>query len=131
MKRVLSLAACAFLALLASLTIATAASSPLITRHRTITCPFLVNGRLTIDVPPRSGAMPTIDFDYPAKVTMFSFRDRNLFLVAVDEASPSRLRIIISAQLNRNSGRYDGQFFVDSGGNQLMHDNGPVHCRVG
>jgi hypothetical protein len=62
---------------------------------------------------------------------MFSFRDRNLFLVAVDEGDPSRLRIVVSAQLNRKSGTYDGQIFTDTGGNQLMYDNGPVHCTVG
>ena len=127
MKRVLSIAACAAAALVTSLTIATAASSPVVTRHRTITCPFLADGSLTIDVPPARNAMPKIDFDYPATATMFSFRDNTLFLVGMESA---RLRVIVSAQRNRKSGSYDGQIFVDMGGNQLMHYNGPVHCTV-
>ena len=127
MKRVLSIAVCTAAAVVASLTIAAAASSPVITRHRIITCPFLADGSLTIDVPPARNAMPKIDFDYPATATMFSFRDNNLFLVAMES---SRLRVIVSAQRNRKSGSYDGQIFVDMGGNQLMHYNGPVHCSV-
>ena len=121
------IAACAAATLLASLAAASAASSPVVTRHRTITCPFLADGSLTIDVPPARNAMPKIDFDYPATATMFSFRDNNLFLVAMESA---RLRVIVSAQRNRKSGSYDGQIFVDMGGNQLMHYNGPVHCTV-
>jgi hypothetical protein len=127
MKRASFIAACAAAALLTSLTAAIAASSPVITRHRTITCPFLADGSLTIDVPPARNAMPKIDFDYPATATMFSFRDNNLFLVGMES---SRLRVIVSAQLNKMSGSYDGQIFVDMGGNQLMHYNGPVHCRL-
>jgi hypothetical protein len=130
MTRAPLIAACAAVALLASLTVATAASSPVITRHRTISCPFLADGHLTLDVPPARNAKPSIDFDYPAKATLFSFRDNNLFLVAMDESDSSRLRVVISAQRNRRSGSYDGQIFVDMGGNQLMHYNGPVHCRV-
>jgi hypothetical protein len=131
MIRALPIAACAAAALLASLAAATAASSPVITWHRTITCPFLADGSLTIDVPPARNAMPKIDFDYSSKATLFSFRDNNLFLVAMDESESSRLRVVVSAQRNRKSGSYDGQIFVDMGGNQLMHYNGPVHCRVG
>jgi len=127
MKRVLSIAVCAAAAVVASLTIASAASSPVVTRHRIITCPFLADGNLTIDVPPARNAMPKIDFDYPATATMFSFRDNNLFLVAMES---SRLRVIVSAQRDRKSGSYDGQIFVDMGGNQLMHYNGPVRCTV-
>jgi len=101
-------------------------------KQRVITCPFLKEGRVTFDVPAKLGAMPTeIDFDYPAKATRFSFRDGNLSLVAMDEGEPSRVRIVISAQLNRKSGAYEGQIFVDMGGNQLMLHNGPVRCTVG
>ena len=128
MTRAPLIATCAAVALLASLAAASAASSPVVTRHRTITCPFLADGSLTIDVPPARNAMPKIDFDYPATATMFSFRDNNLFLVGMES---SRLRVVISAQLNKKSGSYDGQIFVDMGGNQLMHYNGPVHCTVG
>jgi len=127
MKRAFLTAACAAAALLASLTAASASSSPVITRHRIITCPYLANGSLTVDVPPARNVMPKIDFDYPATATLFSFRDNNLFLVGMES---SRLRVVISAQRNRRTGSYDGQIFVDMGGNQLMHYNGPVHCRV-
>ena len=118
------------IALIASINAASAASSPP-TKAVTITCPFLENGRLTIAVPANRKSLPKIDFDYDAKATLFSFRDGNLFLVAFDESDRSRLRVIISAQLNKKSGTYDGQFFTDTGGNELMQDNGPVHCTVG
>ena len=129
-RRLLSLLGCVPIALIVGLAVADASSEPR-PRRQTITCPFLANGRLTIDVPANHKSLPKIDFDYPSKVTMFSFRDRNLFLVAVDEGDPSRLRVVVSAQLNKTSGSYDGQIFTDTGGNQLMHDNGPVHCTVG
>ena len=110
-----------------SIVASTAASS----KQRVITCPFLKEGRVTFDVPAKLGAMPTeIDFDYPAKATQFSFRDGNLSLVAMDEGEPSRVRIVISAQLNKKSGAYEGQILVDMGGNQLMLHNGPVRCAV-
>jgi len=108
------------------------ASTAVLSKQRVITCPYLKEGRVTFDVPAKLGAMPTeIDFDYPAKATRFSFRDGNLSLVAMDEGEPSRVRIVISAQLNKKSGAYEGQIFVDMGGNQLMLHNGPVRCTVG
>jgi len=115
--------------LLALSIVAGAAAS---SNQRIITCPFLKEGRVTFDVPAKLGDVPTeIDFDYPAKATRFSFRDGNLSLVAMDEGEPSRVRIVISAQLNKKSGAYEGQIFVDMGGNQLMLHNGPVRCTVG
>jgi hypothetical protein len=113
--------------LILSIVAGTAAAS-----KQKVTCPFLKEGRVTFDVPAKLGALPTdIDFDYPAKASSFSFRDRNLSLVAMDEGDPSRVRIVISAQLNKKSGAYEGQIFVDMGGNQLMLHNGPVRCTVG
>jgi hypothetical protein len=107
------------------------ASTTALSKQRLITCPFLKEGRVTFAVPAKLGAMPTeIDFDYPAKATRFSFRDGNLSLVAMDEGEPSRVRIVISAQLKRKSGAYEGQIFVDMGANQLMLHNGPVRCTV-
>lgn len=114
--------------LLLSLVASAAASSG----PRVITCPFLQEGRVTFDVPAKFGALPSrIDFDYPVKATHFSFRDGNLSLIAMDEEEPSRVRIVISAQLNRKRRAYEGQIFVDMGGNQLMLHNGPVRCTVG
>ena len=129
MKRLFPAAGCVALALTASLAFPAAASAAA-ARHRTITCPFLKAGRLTFNVPAKQGDLPEIDFDYPAKATQFSFRDGNLSLVAMDEGEPSRLRIVVSAQLNKKRGSYDGQIFVDMGGNQLMLHNGPVRCTV-
>jgi hypothetical protein len=104
-----------------------AASNP----KKIITCPFLEEGRVTFDVPAKLGDLPReIDFDYPAKATEFSFRDGNLSLIAMDESEPSRVRIMISAQRNKKSGAYEGQIFVDMGGNQLMLHNGPVRCTI-
>src|SRR5262245_60516455 len=121
MKRVFPIVGCIPIALITSLALsapATPASS-----KRKITCPYLQTG-LTFDVPAKLGDLPEVDFDYPAKASLFSFRDGSLLLVAMDEGDPSRLRIAISAQLNRKSGTYDGQIVVDMGGNQLMLHNG-------
>ncbi len=100
------------IALMTSLAFSTAVNSAP-SRHKTITCPFLKEGRLTF-----------------AKATSFSFRDGNLLLVAMDEGESSRLRVVVSAQLNKKNGSYDGQIFVDMGGTQLMLHNGPVRCTV-
>ena len=131
MRAVLSLS-CALIAFAVSLAVAPAASAAPGAKHKTITCPFLAEGRVTFDVPAKFGGLPKdVDFDYPAKATEFSFRDGNLLLVAMDESSRSRLRVLVSAQINKKSGAYEGQIFVDMGGNQLMLHNGPVRCTVG
>ncbi len=110
----------------------------LVTLHQTaiaaaaksITC-FYANGQqLSFDVPKKIGGLPPIEFDYPSKVTLFSFRDDNLLLVAMDEAEKSRVRIVISAQRGKGKTSYDGQILTDSGGNQIMLDNGPVSCKA-
>ncbi len=49
----------------------------------------------------------------------------------MDEAEPSRLRLVISAQLNKAKGTYDGQIVIDAGGNELQLDNAPVSCKAG
>lgn len=114
--------------LLLSLVVSKAASSA----QMVITCPFLKEGRVIFEVPAKFGAMPTqINFDYPAKAAHFSFRDGNLVLVAMDAEEPSRVRIVISAQLNKKSRAYEGQIFVDMGCHQAMLHNGPVRCMVG
>jgi hypothetical protein len=128
-KRIFAAVGCLPVALIASFAVPAAVSSAP-ARHRTITCPFLKEGRLTFDVPAKPGDLPEVDFDYPAKAISFRFRDGNLLLVAMDEGEPSRLRVVVSAQLNKKSGSYDGQIFVDMGGNQLMLHNGPVRCTV-
>jgi len=130
MKRILPIVGCVPIALITSLAFSAAASPAASARHKTITCPFLKAGRLTFDVPAKLGDLPEIDFDYPAKATLFSFRDGDLLLVAMDEGEPSRLRIVVSAQLNKKSGTYDGQTVVDMGGNQLMLHSGPVRCTI-
>jgi hypothetical protein len=123
---------CGLVALTAAFVLSLVANTAASAAQKMITCPFLKEGRLTFDVPAKLGGMPTeIDFDYPAKATRFSFRDGNLSLIAMDEGDPSRVRIVVSAQLNKKSGAYEGQIFVDMGGNQLMLHNGPVRCTVG
>ena len=77
-----------------------------------------------------AAVLPKIDFDYPAKASLFYIVDGNLLLVANDEEDPSRTRIVISAQLNKAKGTYDGQIVVDMGGNELQLYNGPVSCRA-
>jgi len=99
--------------------------------HRTITCPLPSGETLTFVKPAKLGDLPKIELDYPSKVTLFSFRDENFLAVAVDEAEPSRVRLVISAQLNKAAGTYDGQLVIDQGGNELQLDNGPVRCKAG
>jgi hypothetical protein len=99
---------------------------------KTITCPFLEERHVSFDVPARLGGLPKeIDSEDPVKATRFSFRDRNLLFVAMDESDPSRPRIVISAQLDKKTGAYVGQIVVDMGGYELMLHNGPVRCTVG
>ena len=129
MKRNFSLLGCVALAL-TSLTFASAPSAAA-AKPKRITCPFLKAGSVSFDVPAKLGDLPKeIDFDYDSKATRFSFRDGNLSLIAMDESDPGRVRVVISAQRNKKSGTYDGQIFVDMGGNQLMLHNGPVRCTV-
>jgi len=97
---------------------------------KSITCSYADGQKLTFDVPKKFGGLPPIDFDYPAKVTRFSFRDDNLLLVAMDESEKSRVRIVISAQRNKANNVYEGQIVTDLGGHQLMLDNGPVSCKA-
>jgi hypothetical protein len=131
MKCVPGTVGCIVLLLTSGLALLVANRPAVASSLKTITCPYLQAEDLRFDVPANLGDLPTIDFDYPAKVTIFSFRDGHLLLVAMDEGEPSRLRIVISAQLNKARGTYDGQFVVDMGGNQLQLDSGPVSCRVG
>jgi hypothetical protein len=97
---------------------------------KAITCPITKHVSLKFDVPAKIGDLPEIDFPFPSKVTIFAFRDRNFLAIAVDETDPSRIRIVISAQLNKAKGTYDGQFVADFGGNELQLDNGGVICRM-
>ncbi|HKO71335.1 MAG TPA: hypothetical protein VJV58_10420 [Bradyrhizobium sp.] len=97
---------------------------------KSITCTYPQDQALTFDVPKKLGGLPPIEFDYSSKVTRFSFRDNNLLLVAMDEVEQTRVRIIISAQFDKAKGTYSGQIVTDTGGNQLMLDNGPVTCKV-
>jgi hypothetical protein len=97
---------------------------------KSISCAYANGQALTFEVPKKLGGLPSIEFDYPSKVTLFSFRDDNLLLVAMDEAEKSRVRIVISAQRGKGKATYDGQILTDSGGNQIMLDNGPVRCKA-
>src|SRR5262249_21651314 len=100
------------------------------TSTKSVTCSITDFVSLKFDIPAKLGDLPEIDFSYPSKVVVFSFRDRNLLAIAVDEVDPSRVRVVISAQLKKGKGTYDGQFVADFGGNQLQLDNGPVICRT-
>jgi hypothetical protein len=70
---------------LAAATMAAHAVSP----HRTITCPYPLDPEeaLSVVAPAKIGDLPPIDFDYPARVTRFSFRDGHLLLIAMDRKS--------------------------------------------
>jgi hypothetical protein len=81
-------------------------------------------------VPAKLGDLPPIEFDYPAKVTRFSFRDGHLLMIAMDQEERARVRVVVSAQLNKAKGTYDGQIVLDLGGHQIMMQQGPVSCTV-
>jgi hypothetical protein len=95
-----------------------------------ITCTYPQDQTLSFDVPKKSGGLPPIAFDYPSTVTRFSFRDGNLLVVAMDADEKTRVRVVISAQLDKAKGIYAGQIVTDTGGNQPMLDNGPVTCKA-
>jgi len=97
---------------------------------KSISCTYAQGQQLTFDVPKKLGGLPPIEFDYPSKVTLFSFRDNNLLLVAMDQAEKSRVRIVISAQRDKAKSSYDGQILTDLGGNEIQLDNGPVSCKA-
>jgi hypothetical protein len=118
-------AAIAGLALVAAVDLAAAAGAP-----KTVACSYMEGQELTFLAPKKIGDLPPIEFDYPSKASLFSFRDGNLLLVAMDEGEPSRVRIVISAQRAKGKSSYDGQFLVDMGGNQVQFDNGPVTCKA-
>lgn len=92
---------------------------------KTIAC-----GDLQFSPPAKMGDLPNLDFSYPVNVTRFSFRDGNLLLVGMDQGESSRVRVLISAQLNAKSRTYIGQIFRDDGGNEIQLDNGPITCTV-
>ena len=98
--------------------------------HKALTC-VLPGGSRTFVAPAKLGDLPKIELDYPSKVTLFSFRDGNFLVVAMDESESSRVRLVISAQHDKVTGAYEGQFVVDAGGNQLQLENGPVSCKPG
>ncbi len=101
--------------------------------RQTIACPYPddLDEQLSVVAPAKIGDLPPIDFDYPARVTRFSFRDGHLLLIAMDQEERARVRIVISAQLNKAKGTYDGQIVLDLGGHQIMLRQGPVSCTVG
>lgn len=90
----------------------------------------VICGDLRFNPPAKMGDLPDLEFWYAVKVTEFSFRDGNLMLVAMDAEDTTRLRILISAQLNKNKTAYIGQVFKDAGGHELQLLNGPVSCVV-
>lgn len=48
----------------------------------------------------------------------------------MDQDEHSRVRIVVSAQLNKARGTYDGQIVLDLGGHQIMLRQGPVSCTI-
>jgi hypothetical protein len=127
MKRLSAIVACATGGLVGCFVLSAAAGPPAATGRETITCPYL-QAELRWEAP--QGDLPLIAFDYPSKVTAFSFRDGHLLLVAMDEAQPSRLRVVISAQRRRSRRMYEGQIVVDMGGSEVQLYSGPVRCTL-
>ncbi|MDX1838490.1 hypothetical protein DIZ81_12135 [Legionella taurinensis] len=89
-----------------------------------------VSERVVFALPEKDGDKPSIDFVYPVKVSLYSLRNNNLLLMAVDSEDSSRPRLFISAQKAASKSGYAGQFMTDAGGNALQLDNGPVLCHL-
>ena len=108
-----------------------AASGSVVAGAKTVKCDAVNTPvGIEVEVPSKIGELPKMDFNYPVSVTSFSFRDSNLLLIAMDQADFSRTRIVVSAQLNERTGKYEGQLFTDEGGNEIQLDNGPVTCVI-
>ncbi len=131
MIRIARSAACVASILIAGYVLVPSASKGAQSRQ-TVTCPYPhdPDEHLTVVAPAKLGDLPPVDFDYPTKVTRFSFRDGHLLLIAMDQEERARVRIVISAQLNKAKGTYDGQIVLDLGGHQIMMQQGPVSCAV-
>ncbi|RUR05549.1 hypothetical protein [Legionella sp. km772] len=84
---------------------------------------------ISFAVPRKLGDVPKLDFTYPVDTSIFSMRNGNLVLIAMDHDDKSRVRLVISAQAKKNKSVYQGQFVIDSGGNELQIDNGAVSCQ--
>src|SRR4051812_21784226 len=114
--------------------IASPASTVLLLAHptaaTTLTC-HAQNSTFTVQftVPAKIGGKPRIEYDYPVDMMEFSFRNRNLVLVAMDNAEKSRLRIRFFAQATRYHTTYSGQVYADEGGMDAAINNGPVTCK--
>ncbi|KTD17961.1 hypothetical protein [Legionella jordanis] len=106
-------------------------SSAMISQAKSILCkPAGVEQLINIEVPQKMGDLPDIDFPYETNTIIFSFRDNNLLLVAMDAEDKSRPRLFISAQAQKNHSNYQGQFMADFGGNQIQLENGAVLCQL-
>ncbi|WP_065232864.1 hypothetical protein [Legionella birminghamensis] len=98
--------------------------------EKTLSCsmPGLAGGiQFTLDG--KSDSLPEVDFPYEVKTTAFSMRDDNLLLIAMDSEDKSRPRLFISAQWEKQSKSWQGQFFADFGGHQLQFENGKIECK--
>ncbi|KTD45292.1 hypothetical protein Lqui_2763 [Legionella quinlivanii] len=97
---------------------------------KTLTCSMQgLTENITFTVADKPNSMPLVDFPYEVEPTIFSMRQGNLLLVAVDSEDKSRSRLFISAQWNKQTDSYHGQFFADFGGNQLQFENGRIECK--
>ena len=69
--------------------------SPPRRNKKPITCPLLKGGLVTFDIPAKLGGLPAaIDFDYEVTAKQLSLTDGNLFLLAMYETEPTRVRIM-------------------------------------
>ena len=109
---------------------ATAAISILGTSSLADTTHHITCDDISFAAPEKLGDLPPIDFDYPSRVNIFSLRGGNLLLIAHDQEETSRVRIVISAQLDKSTASYVGQIIRDYGGNEIQLTNGPVSCSV-
>ncbi len=106
---------------------------PMLSMAKTIICNRVNNPHedaFVFTVPATIGELPMVDFPYPADAAIFSLRDNNFLIIAIDHDDKSRTRLVISAQYQQATHDYRGQMVTDEGGNQLQLDNGPVICRL-
>jgi hypothetical protein len=84
--------------------------------------------KISFVIPNNTSILPKLNFSHPSEVTSFKLENGNLYLIAMDQADPERLRVAISAQYLMGVDSYSGQIIADFGSKEPQIDNGPVTC---
>jgi hypothetical protein len=87
-------------------------------------------GKFRVEIPQTKGEVPVVSGLIEVEIAIFSLKNSNVVLVAMDAEDNTRVRLSLSAQLNAKTKKYVGQFIQDLGGSQLQIENGPISCSL-